>query len=802
MSSCPSGFRRPALIYAALAAFCFAAVWFPTILQRQVVSWTPFAGVYGEELSAGHRFHWLESPAEIVVWTRSPTVVSIRGEWRCSFHTAETQLETTVNGEPVGHSALTQAMSPIEWAGIHLQTGRNVIRFASSAGGARISAQDARVAAVGVQDLRIRGQGSGPDGRLGIFFLGIAALGTIGCCSSSLAGLQGVDALGGGMLAAFGALSLSAIALSSAHFLNGMTWTSTLVVIAVALWLVRRPVMENAPNPAGFSATRVGILLLPVFFVGVIQMLSPVSKYDDLMYHGARAGYWLENHSVFPYLTHNERQEVFPFPGDLLFAFGVFTARNEAAGRLVVFLAYPAILLLVAGWFRKQGMPAGRATVATWIVAAAPLISDQAIGIKPDLWGALFSLIAANAAWNLGRDPGSADRRLQDVILLGAICAAVSVKFTFFLLLPIGLIPFIATRTWKERGWMVVIAFGWLALFGLPGTLLHNKVREGGWLGSPEMTAVHRPEPGAGPIICQLARLPFVIWELPWVPGNALRLQVSHALNAAAGKMNALTILPLEKPEGWPGRFRPDVPEFGHNYSLLWLFVAMGTIAGVINFGKLKSERPAVMSFSAVGLGVGFLVGVTCAVRWQSNAGIPERFLVTGLILATVGALWLWYRTVGHRRLGRAIPVALLAWHAAPFAHQQWLQLLELRQTGWTGSEPVSVLSPAAAVIPPGARVLLFASQSSGDYVLFHPAEGYPTRVFSWGRRPFSEKALATTLVEANPDFVVFEQAGSLGFHWHEPLALAPFIRYLDLSSSFRRESGGEPNLIYRRNGN
>jgi hypothetical protein len=111
------------------------------------------------------------------------------------------------------------------------------------------------------------------------------------------------------------------------------------------------------------------------------------------------------------------------------------------------------------------------------------------------------------------------------------------------------------------------------------------------------------------------------------------------------------------------------------------------------------------------------------------------------------------------------------------------------------------VLSPAAAIIPLGSRVLLFASQSSGDYVLFHPAGGFPTKVFPWGRQPFSESAFMARLKGDAPDVVVFERADAVSFHWHEPLPLASFIHSLEQTHLFYRESNGAPNLIYKRYG-
>ena len=95
------------------------------------------------------------------------------------------------------------------------------------------------------------------------------------------------------------------------------------------------------------------------------------------------------------------------------------------------------------------------------------------------------------------------------------------------------------------------------------------------------------------------------------------------------------------------------------------------------------------------------------------------------------------------------------------------------------------------------------ASQDGADYLMFHPAHGYPTKVYSWGKAPFSATAFAKALLETQADTVVFERPDRLRFGWQPDvaadIAVAPFIDFLENHTSFRPRVGRGPSLIYVR---
>lgn len=628
-------------------------------------------------------------------------------------------------------------------------------------------------------------------GGYGLFLLGVAALFWLAWRVPAVLGLRGVDRLGAGILVAFAVLAGSAALISGARALTGVTWTGAVLAAACPALL------RQARSRAGFAIesprlTPLELLLVlaPAAVVAYAQVVSPVAKFDDLMYHGSRAGYWLGQGSVLPFPSHNERQTVLPYAGDLFFAFGVFTARSELAGKLLVFLAYPCVLALTAMTLRGRGLPATLAIGTAWVIAVTPRMREAAIGIKPDLWGFAFSIVAINAAYGYFGTRASVARLTYAAVLAGALCAAAATKLTFLLLAPLAVIPLIFGSSAERTRYLAAVA-AWLVVFGLVVTISYNRIYMGGWFSSPAMSAVQTPDVEAIPR--QLARLPFVLFGIPWIPFEPVRQRLEQAMQSTAAATGASTPLRGEDAEvPWPGIFAPRLGRVDNGYSLLWLFVVAGVLTTVVRRRDLLANRQGRLAVAVLGLGIWLMIGVTITLRWQAASGVPERFLLPGIGLAVLGAAWAWHIAVQPRQSLTFAAALLAAYHAMPFAADTRLSL----GIGDTGAvvQPRSVLSPAARVVPPGSRVLLFASQDAGDYVLFHPERRFPTRVVPWGTRAFVAGEFMAVLDSTGADVVVFERPDRVG-----DLDLVPFVSFLDEDPDFRVDPRAEPNTVFVR---
>jgi hypothetical protein len=633
-----------------------------------------------------------------------------------------------------------------------------------------------------------------------LFVIGLTALMLLCWRVPMLWRLQGFDGFTAGLLAAFAALSLSATVLSVFSLLSGAAWAASLSLLAGGALALRSDSRARGQG-LGLSAGQWTLVLIPAVLVGYAQFVSPVAKFDDLMYHGSRAGYWLGNQSVFPFETHNERQSVFPYAGDLLFAFGVITARSELLGRMLVFLSYPLTLLLAAGMLRRRAVPASLAVGAALVVGVTPLVRDAGIGIKPDLWGAVFSLVAINAVWGyLDGSSSLRERGAHVIVLSGALCAAIAVKFTFLLLAPLGAVALFRPAPLRVRAlWLATIPC-WAVTFGLVVTATHSRIHEGGWLGSPALTSTMRGPDSPDGILRHLTRLPFVIIGVPVIPTEGLRQSTEATLHGVADRLGATVPLPLESSDDpWPGLFVPTVTRINYTFSFLWAFAVVALAAVFVQWRRLVSDwvgRRALLTFA---VGVAFVVAAACTVRWQTYSAVPERLIVPGMVVATVGVAWIWYLAMPSHQYVTALALAMAAFHALPFVNLTRLSLVVSQTEVAARAYQREPLGAAAPIVEPGSRVLLVAGQAAADYLLFHPREEFPTRVFPWGRKPFTEEAFVAALEQTRADTVVLESSNTLSFHWHPDVPAAPFVEFLDRQNGFRRVSSGEGALVFVR---
>ena len=185
-------------------------------------------------------------------------------------------------------------------------------------------------------------------------------------------------------------------------------WLIAHVGMAVFAWLVfhRRlhepsadnPVLAANPQPAtsrwgqGLGVLIAGLLVLALALSAAEQALTLIKGFDERMYHASRALYWIENRSLLPYVTHNDRQVVFPFGAELFFAWPILFTRAEVVGRMVFWLGLPFSAVGVYTLIRELRLSRMAAAVWTLLFVLTPTVLHLAVTLKPALWVATFVL--------------------------------------------------------------------------------------------------------------------------------------------------------------------------------------------------------------------------------------------------------------------------------------------------------------------------------------------------------------------------------------------------------------------------
>lgn len=599
---------------------------------------------------------------------------------------------------------------------------------------------------------------------------------------------------------AFLGLTATASILSMGHHLNGLTWAGSLIVLssgALVLFRRKRP-SSQVEKCLGWPEWLAILALTVPLFIG--QMTTPVSKGDDQMYHGPRAGYWLTNASIWPFPAHDERLTVFAAGGDMIFAFGAMTARTEQAGKFVVFLAWPLTLLAMLGLLRSLKIHRWLALGAMIGLGTTPILFSATRFIKPDLWLVLFTIIAVY--WTLRT---LADRKLPMLLPCGlaggAVAAAIAVKWTALPL--VVLLPCLIWRNphWLKRTQVVAATFCLALALDSAGPLLVLNTRAHGHpLGSQEMRATHHPEPGWHSLVVQGKRLPFLLFGVPVFPTVEAQQWLENHLQQAAVQIGATENLGYEGLWAWPGVFKADYPFVDRRFSLTWLFGLVGVGATLAAFPQLRKRGELLPFFTVAGLAVLLTVAIITQVRWQVAAELPERFLTFVLPLFWLVLAWAMDRLPSQKRVFQIFGGCFLALHAVPFFLQSGQTLLAASQKEWrVPVKPTpSELTEAANKIPPGSDILLFGEENTHDYQLFHPREGFASRVRSWGRATFKVDAFESA-IRPETDAVVFARDDDLHLGWTLSIDAKPFIQALEARPDFTRIITRPPVVVFLR---
>jgi hypothetical protein len=526
------------------------------------------------------------------------------------------------------------------------------------------------------------------------------------------------------------------------------------LLAGVLLWMRRRPRPEPLHTLRSLrgwwtsaSALARGAVVATVIFValsGVRQAAEPISGFDDRMYHASRVAYWVQNASIFPYPTHNERQVAFPFGSELYFLWPVLLTKCETAGRLVFWLGFPLAALGVH-------LLAGRAKVrepfrsfAALLFVSTPIVGSQSTGLAPEIWLAFFQL--ATAFWILAAAEAEDARAVARAAGWAglALVLALSVKTTAAgLIFPTALLPLVIVRRTTRWPALRNLAAGAMAAFLLSGLALTsagNLVRCGNALGSAGLRQVHRSDLNVRQLYIHAVRLPLLLFEVPWIP-DPLRGRLEAGGGSLAEQTGATQTIAFEDSKWpWPGRFQFTLPETARNYSLgglLWLpGLTCAFVLVLRNFGNRGAANVRAPLGLCTLLSFSSLLPVVFGLRWMVGSAVPVRFLVAPFAL---GVVLLAVLAARPRAPGRTV----VAFAASVLGFQCFFSL----RADYAGSRaalhmplPDSTLDePFAGVmqdLPPGSCVLVLAHQDTRDYPLFRPREGFPNRVVAWGDDP------------------------------------------------------------------
>jgi len=591
-------------------------------------------------------------------------------------------------------------------------------------------------------------------------------------------------------------LGALASALSVGRRMTPAWWLAgqSLILGGVLFWARRRP--QAAPlhvwrsfrswwRSAPFLArSAAAAALLLIVLSGVRQAVEPLSGFDDRMYHASRVAYWVQNASILPYPTHNERQVAFPFGSELYFLWPVLFTKAEAAGRVGFWLGFPVAAIgvhLLAGAARVREP---YRSLAMLLFVSTPIVGSLSIGLAPECWLATFEL--GTAFWILRaagvRDPEAVN---QPGLWAGLfLVLALNVKTTAVgLVLPVLLLPLAFVRRDARRPVFRSLALGGaigILLSGMALNFVGNVLRCGCPVASPGLREVVRSELTARQLYIHAVRMPFLLLEAPWIP-DPLRGRLETRVEAVAEAVGATRTISLEDSKWpWPGQFRFTLPARARYYSLggiLWLpglACALFIVLRNISSERMLDRRCRVLLCTLLALTS--LIPVVFGLRWMAGSEVPVRFLVAPWALGVV--LLSELATRGSRG-SRALPAAACIIVGAQVIASLWANWAATRGALRTPLSDAILDEPFAGFmpdLPAGSRILLFADQDTRDYPLFRPREGFPNRVIAWGGQVPTPESVVRRAHSAGATHVLFAADAWLSRHWEPPVRVAETI--------------------------
>jgi len=405
-------------------------------------------------------------------------------------------------------------------------------------------------------------------------------------------------------------LQISSISLflSIFHYLNGLGFIACQVFLALLVLVLKRG-RKRSQTLFTFNYTRLnrdniekGLLTLVVLLLLLSftqRVFTPISSGDVLYYHASRPLYWIQNASMAPYPTMNDRQIVFAFGSDLIFLWPILFLKSEFVGRMVYWLGFFAAAIGFYSVMRELHCSKKLSLLGVICFLSTPIVFHFSINLEPLVWVSFFALGAGYWALRVSQ---TLARNAFAVYWFGIYCVLPgNAKNNAVVLIPAGAAAVLLVLLFRNSNvkWFRAILkplvtyalaiFIGLLLSGLGFLLVQNRLLYGNWLASDLREDQCIAEFSPYQVYVHTIRLGAVLAEIPMPFGSK---QLEKLGNKAIGWLGADKPLPKEEEWRWVGHYTYDVPKWPtESFGIAGLLILVMFIAGIISGGKRLARR-------------------------------------------------------------------------------------------------------------------------------------------------------------------------------------------------------------------
>lgn len=542
---------------------------------------------------------------------------------------------------------------------------------------------------------------------------------------------------------------------------------------------------------------------------GISQLATPIHIWDDRMYHASRVLYWIQHRSVFPYITHNDRQTVTPFGSELFFLWPVLLTRTESVGRMVFWLAYPGAAVGQYWLLRSLRLSRGLALLGGLILLSTPLVADSAISLRPELWTVVALLGTAYWTVAICMNPERIEAKCFCLGLFTML--SVNTRPTALALLPsIAVIPFCARTVVRPLLRLRGLSSGLLcgaALSSLIIPLGFNFASYQNPFGAAALRKVVGADISPIQLYTHAVRLPFLLFELPdaAVPPSVLS-RLDAVGNRTISALGAGAPLPLEDEEdeaAWIGKFSYRMPERATRFSIwgvLWI--------PVLGFAVWLLLREVCVSWPEVNLtsipaltllAVPLLVAVLFGTRWMAGSAVPDRFLIGPYVLMLPIGMALAGPYLSGGKLRQAVALLVVVFGVYQPLRAEVYDAIHSVVSPITPDKVDEPFQEALDSIPDGAHILFVGEQNAPDYPLFSPRAHYANSVTSWGKTPFDAERMQSLIQSEEITHVLLQDDQRVRLNWDPPVSTSEMVAWLSYQPDVREVPLSTPHMrLYR----
>lgn len=375
------------------------------------------------------------------------------------------------------------------------------------------------------------------------------------------------------------------------------------------------------------------VLLILISLVTLISLWtrskSEVFHIDNWSYRGSAPLHWIQNRSIYPFFTLNERKSVFIYSSGIIFMWPLMFTQSEQIASIFFGMAIPITVLLLYFFVPPKERENRMYLLMIFAFLTSPYIYEHiTLTLGQEIWLAPVLLIYTFCLKNILFKTDLFKAQYWQTCFLLSITAVllitIKINSALYLLTLILLIK--CQNYWQIIKQIIVYFFITMFFTGYILAMLINTKYYGSPLGSYEFLKNHNAVISINQIKTHLTRIPFILFDFPaFSKNNAILL--SEKGNILAQKLGATKILFEEDTYSWLNTFKytNTWPNSGFGffgiiilfYSLIFFFK--------FKFNNIKHKFILIFFVSSI-LQIIWI-------RWAEGSKIPHRHIISSTVL-------------------------------------------------------------------------------------------------------------------------------------------------------------------------